>query len=111
MGSSAAARLMDRLGLTEGELCTVLDADPLSVIGGQLEHRPQLPILLDLTEQAQEAVGTAALRRWMRAAGPAGRPVELLLARDFAAFERALETLQERGFVIRTAGSHRRTSR
>jgi hypothetical protein len=37
----------------------------------------------------------------VRAAGPAGRPVDLLLARDFAAFEDAVTTLADRGFVIR----------
>jgi hypothetical protein len=102
---------MERLGLTEAELCTVLDADPLTVIAGDADERPDLQILLDLTAEAQEAVGAAALVRWVRAAGPAGRPVDLLLARDFAAFERALELLRERGLVIRTAGSRRRTSR
>jgi hypothetical protein len=44
------------------------------------------------------------LRRWVRAEGPAGRPIELLLARDFAGFETALATLAERGFVIRGGG-------
>jgi hypothetical protein len=37
----------------------------------------------------------------VRAQGPAGRPIDLLLARDFAAFENALAVLRERGFVIR----------
>jgi hypothetical protein len=41
------------------------------------------------------------LRRWVRASGPAGRPVDLLLARDFAAFENALVTFQRRGFILR----------
>jgi hypothetical protein len=41
------------------------------------------------------------LRRWVRATGPAGRPIDLLVARDFAAFEDALATLAERGFVLR----------
>ena len=41
------------------------------------------------------------LRRWLRAAGPDGRPLDLLLARDFGGFENALGTLAERGFVIR----------
>jgi hypothetical protein len=40
------------------------------------------------------------LRRWVRSAGPAGRPLDHLLARDFRAFERAVETLRERGFVL-----------
>jgi hypothetical protein len=44
------------------------------------------------------------LRRWVRAAGPQGRPLELLLRRDFAAFEDALATLAERGFVLRGGG-------
>jgi hypothetical protein len=44
------------------------------------------------------------LRRWIRADGPNGRPIELLLARDFAAFEDALATLADRGFVIRGGG-------
>ena len=42
------------------------------------------------------------LRRWVRAQGPAGRPLDLLLARDFGAFEDALATLAERGFVLRS---------
>ena len=41
-----------------------------------------------------------AVGRWLRTAGPAGRPIDHLLARDFPAFESAIETLAERGFVI-----------
>jgi hypothetical protein len=89
----------------------VLDADPLSVIAGSVDEQPQLRILLDLTAEAEEAVGAAGLSRWVRAAGPAGRPIEMLLARDFGAFERALELLRERGLVVRRAGSRPRTSR
>ena len=37
----------------------------------------------------------------MRTAGPKGRPIDLLLARDFAGFENALATFSEIGFVIR----------
>ena len=44
------------------------------------------------------------LRRWVRREGPAGRPIDLLLARDFAGFEDALATLAERGFVLRGGG-------
>jgi hypothetical protein len=47
----------------------------------------------------------AVLRRWLRSTGPAGRPLDLLLARDFAGFEDALGTLAERGYVIRAPGS------
>jgi hypothetical protein len=82
----------------------VLDADPLSVVGGELDHRPELPILLDLLAEAEERAGAAVLRRWVRAQGPAGRPLDLLLARDFAAFEDALQTLADRGFVVRGGG-------
>ena len=41
------------------------------------------------------------LRRWVRTAGPAARPIDHLLARDFAAFELALGALAQRGFVVR----------
>ena len=95
-----AVHLMQRLGLTDDELCTVLDADPIAVITGKLDHRPELGILLDLAAEAQERVGAPLLRRWVRTAGPAGRPVDHLLARDFGAFEDALATLADRGFVI-----------
>jgi hypothetical protein len=45
------------------------------------------------------------LRRWVRAAGPGGRPVDALVGRDFAAFEDALGQLAERGFVLRGGGA------
>jgi hypothetical protein len=92
------------LGLSDEELLVVLDADPLSVVSGDLDHRPELGILLDLLADAEERAGEAVLRRWVRAPGPAGRPIELLLRRDFAAFEDALATLAERGFVLRGGG-------
>ena len=95
---------MDLLGLSEDELCTVLDADPLTLLSGQLDHRPELPILLDLLAEARERAGVSVLRRWVRSAGPAGRPLDQLLARDFRAFERSLATLAERGFVLRGGG-------
>jgi hypothetical protein len=82
----------------------VLDADPLSLLAGELDHRPELPILLDLLAEAEERAGAAVLRRWVRATGPAGRPLDRLLARDFAGFEDALATLAERGFVVRGGG-------
>lgn len=103
MTATAAAVLMDRLGLTDDELCAALGADPLDVIGGALDHKPQLPILLSLTEEAAERVQGDALRRWVRTAGPSGRPLDHLLARDYGAFEDALETLSSRGFVVRAA--------
>jgi hypothetical protein len=98
---SGAATLMDLLGLSEDELCQALDTDPLALLSGQVDHRPELPILLRLCREAEERVGPSVLRRWMRAAGPQGRPVQALLARDFTGFEDALEELIERGFVLR----------
>jgi hypothetical protein len=92
---------MELLGLSEEELCTVLDVDPLTLVSGQLDHRPQLSILLDLLDEARERAAPAVLRRWVRAAGPGGRPIDQLLARDFAGFEESLARLGERGFVLR----------
>ncbi|HEV7363347.1 MAG TPA: hypothetical protein VGN71_03070 [Solirubrobacteraceae bacterium] len=95
---------MDLLGLSEDELCRVLDADPLTLLSGQLDHRPELPILRDLLAEAEERAGAQVLRRWVRAAGPGGRPVDHLLARDFGAFEDDLAALADRGFVLRGGG-------
>src|SRR4051794_5052256 len=120
---------MDRLGLSADELCRALAIDPLSVIAGELDDKPQLPILLALTEEAAEQAGEAVLRRWLRASGPGGRagghplpggdaglrggppgpgasgpdgrPVDHLLAGEYAAFEDDLAGLAERGFVLR----------
>jgi hypothetical protein len=103
--SERAARLLDLLGLTDDELCEVLGVDPLALLSGQLDHRPELPILLDLLAEAQERAGAAVLRRWIRAAGRGGRPIDALTRRDFPAFEDALSQLAERGFVLRGGGA------
>jgi hypothetical protein len=100
--SGEAQHLQELLGLSDDELLTILDADPLAVIGGELEHKPELPILLDLLAEAEERAGAPVLRRWVRASGPSGRPLDLLLQRDFGAFETALQTLADRGFVLTT---------
>lgn len=92
---------MELLGLSEDELCQVLDADALTVLSGQLEQAPELRILLDLLAEAEERIGPATLRRWARTAGPTGRPIDALLSRDFASFEDALANLEARGFIIR----------
>lgn len=107
MTSSAdrAAHLMELLGLSEDELCTTLGVDPLTLLSGQLDHRPELGILLDLLAEAEERAGAAVLRRWVRATGPAGRPLDALLTRDFPAFEDALGALAQRGFVLRGGGA------
>ncbi len=104
MTAGGAATLMELLGLTEDELCRTLDVDPLTLLSGQLDHRPELGILLDLLDEAGERAGPAVLRRWLRAQGPNGRPVDQLLARDFAAFENSLAELERRGFVLRGGG-------
>jgi hypothetical protein len=88
-------------------LLVVLDANPLEVVGGDLDHRPELPILLGLLAEHDES----GLKRWLRTEGPAGRPIDLLLTRDFAAFESALATLAERGFVIRRGRDASRRAR
>ena len=90
---------MQRLGLSDEELMTILDADPLSVITDDLAHKPEIGILLALTEEAEERVGARTLQLWLRTG-----PIDALLRRDFAAFEDALGELAERGFVIRGRG-------
>jgi hypothetical protein len=95
--TTGVAVLAERLGLNDEELLTVLDADPLAIVAGDLEHRPEVPILLTLTEDIDAGV----LRRWLRASGAHGRPLDLLLARDFPAFEDAVDDLRHRGMVIR----------
>jgi hypothetical protein len=92
---------MERLGLTDGELCEILAVDPLTVISGELDHRPELAILLALTADAAEQVGADTLRRWLRRRGPGGVPLDHLTARNFAAFEDDVVLLAERGFVLR----------
>ncbi|GAC1490828.1 MAG: hypothetical protein NVS1B9_12140 [Solirubrobacteraceae bacterium] len=82
-------------------MLAVFDADPLSVIAGELDARPEVAILLALTEEIDEAV----LRRWLRLRSAAGRrPLDLLLARDFAAFEDVVLEFRERGMVLRSGG-------
>jgi hypothetical protein len=98
--TSPAVELMQRLGLSDDELCEILAVDPIAVITGELDHRPELGILLDLTAEAAEQVGDATLRRWARRKGPSGVPLEHLRARDFTAFEDALDALARRGFVL-----------
>jgi endonuclease/exonuclease/phosphatase (EEP) superfamily protein YafD len=95
---------MDLLGLSEDELCRILGVDPLTLLSGQLDHRPELAILLDLLANAEERAGRSVLRRWVRATGAGGRPLDHLLARDFRSFEGALADLAERGFVLRGGG-------
>jgi hypothetical protein len=103
-GNDGAARLLELLGLSEDELCQILDVDALTLLSGQLEHRTELPILLDLLDDASQRAGEGVLPRWVRASGPAGRPIDLLINREFPAFEDALAELADRGFVLRGGG-------
>ncbi len=92
---------MDLLGLTEDELCQTLAVDPLTLLSGQLDHSAELPILLALLDEAGEQAGPAIMQRWVRAAGPKGRPIDALMRRDFGTFEDAVTELADRGFVLR----------
>lgn len=92
MSSTAASVFQQRLGLSDEELLQILDEDPLTVITGELDHKPELPILLTLTEDIDESV----LQRWLRRG-----PIELLLKRDFGAFEDQVADLRERGLILR----------
>jgi len=87
--SSAAHLLQARLGLTDDELLQTLAVDPLTLItGDDLPHRPELPLLLSLTEEHEPSL----LRIWVR-----NGPIEHLLARDFGAFEDDVDALGRLG--------------
>lgn len=102
---SAAYTLLQRLGLSEDELCRVFGTDPLSILSGQVDADPRLKILLDLTAEAETKVGPDALRLWAQRDPQHAH----LLDGDFAAFEDALATLAQRGLTItRDPGAARR---
>jgi hypothetical protein len=94
----SAARLQTLLGLSDEELLTILDSDPLSMITGEEDLRPDVRLLLQLLEEDTPA----ALPRWARTGSPS--PLDHLLRHDFGAFEDALAELREKGFVIRRRG-------
>jgi hypothetical protein len=71
------------------------------LLSGDLDHRQELGILLDLLRDAEERAGATLLHRWVRLKGPHGRPVDLLTARDFARFEDAVDELASNGFILR----------
>jgi hypothetical protein len=96
----SAARLQSLLGLTDEELLRVLGSDPISVITGEEDLRPEVQVLGELLREPAETLGESTLRRWVRTSGPRGRPVDLLCAQDFAGFEDALADLGERGFIV-----------
>ena len=77
----------------------ILDSDPLSLITGDEDARPEVRILLQLLAEPEETHGAPTLRRWLRAGSPS--PLDRLLVRDFGGFEDALAELAERGFILR----------
>jgi hypothetical protein len=99
--SNQAAALMETLGLTEDELCQILDADALTLLSGQVEHVARLRILATLVDEAAEQVPRATLKAWVRTETPHGRPIDALLARAFGQFENALDELTRRGVIVR----------
>ena len=101
MSASAAARLQHLLGLTDDEVLVILGASPLDLISGQEDEREDLRVLMALLNDAEEQVGAATLRRWVRAGPLTQRPIDLLARHDWQAFETALEELIDRGFVLR----------
>jgi hypothetical protein len=67
----------------------ILDSDPLAVITGEEDYRPEVTTLLQLIGDEPPP------RAWVR-----GRPLQCLLQRDFAGFEDLLADYRERGFII-----------
>lgn len=81
---------MARLGLSDEEALAIFDLDALGAIAGDVGHRPEVAILSVLTAEASELLPDGALARWVRAGTGDARPLDLLLAGDFGAFEDAL---------------------
>ena len=95
----STARLQTLLALSDDELLQILDSDPLSVITGDEDQRPEIRILMQLLSEPEQRLGAPTLQRWARTGNPS--PLHRLLQRDFAGFEDALAELDERGFIIR----------
>ena len=89
---------MERLGLRDEELCTILDADPIAVITGELAHRPELGILLGLSRRrsASASAPTSCAAGSAPPVPPAARSTTCS-PRDFPAFESAIETSPSAG--------------
>lgn len=105
MTAGAAARVQAQLGLADDELCDVLGLSPVQLLAGEADLLPQTDVLDALLRAAGEQIHADALKRWLRASGPAGTPLDHLVAHDYGAFELALETLLSRGFVVRKRGA------
>jgi hypothetical protein len=82
--------VVDRLGLSDEEALAIFALAPLEAIAGDVAHRPEIAILDTLTAEAAHALGEGGLARWVRAGQPGARPLDLLTAGEFGAFENAL---------------------
>jgi len=83
------AALAARLDLSEDEVLTIFQIDALAAIGSDYGH--EVDVLDGMTAEAAERAGQKALAAWVRSAVESPSPLELLRARDFMAFEDALE--------------------
>ena len=101
MARTSSSELQRLLGLTDDELLEILGSTPLDVVTGEEDEREDVRVLVELTRAAGDP---AVLARWVRSNGPEGRPLDLLVRRDFAGYERAIAALAERGFVLRGGG-------
>jgi hypothetical protein len=89
----SAARLQSLLQLTDEELLRILGSDPIAVITGEEDTRPEIQILLQLIEDNPPP------RAWLQAGHPS--PLQRLLDQDFAGFEDAYAEFNERGFILK----------
>jgi len=89
-GVTALRAVVERLGLSDDEALAIFEIDALAAIAGEVGHRPEVEILDALTAEASAALGQPVLARWLRAGTAAQRPLDLLLAGEFTAFEEAL---------------------
>jgi hypothetical protein len=92
-----AARLMELLGLSADELCQLLDADPLTLLSGQLEHRAELPILVKAAGRGRGGAGSrgpASIGAYRRPQQPPALAGSVVFAVDSL---RMLEVAKERG--------------
>lgn len=103
--AGATERVQQALALDEAELCDALGLSPVQLLAGEGDVLPQTAVLDALLRAAAEQLSPQTLARWVRTSGPAGTPLALLTAGDYAGFERALEALLERGLVIRSPGT------
>ena len=100
--TTPAITLMERLGLSDAELCACSPSIRWPSSRTSSTIVPSSAILLALTAEAADRVGPQTLRSWLRRKGPNGVPFEHLRARDFAGFEDDLAILAERGYILRS---------